>query len=58
MDVNTKIGVAKSLILSKLDYCNCLLALCPKYLLEKLQKVINYSIRFIYKLRKQTHVTA
>ena len=41
------------LVHSKLDYCNSLLANCPKYLIYKLQKVQNAAIRFICNARKR-----
>ena len=41
------------LIHSKLDYCNSLLANCPKYLINKLQTVQNAAIRFICNARKR-----
>ena len=44
-------------VLSKLDYCNSLLAGCPQYLLEKLQKVQNSAARLIFKAKKSDHIT-
>ena len=43
-------------VLSRLDYCNSLLAGCPKYLLSKLQKVQNNAARLIFRTRS-AHVT-
>ena len=43
-----KIMLSKSLIISRLDYCNYLYACIPHYLLQKLEKVLNACIRFIY----------
>ena len=44
-------------VLSRLDYCNSLLAICPKYLLSKLQKVQNNAVRFIFRTIRSAHVT-
>ena len=44
--------VVSSLVLSRLDYCNALLAGSPQVLFDKIQRVINCSARFIYKTPK------
>ena len=44
-------------VLSRLDYCNSLLAGCPKYLLSKLQKVQNNAARLIFRTTRSTHLT-
>ena len=44
-------------VLSRLDYCNSLLAGCPKYLLSKLQKVQNNAARLIFRTTRSAHVT-
>ena len=46
-----------ALVLSRLDYCNSLLAGCPKYLLNKLQKIQNYAARLIFRSPKSAHIT-
>ena len=43
-----KIMLVKCFIISKLDYCNCLYSCCPQYLVNKLQKVLNACIRYIF----------
>ena len=43
-------------VMSKLDYCNSLLASCPNQLLDKLQKVQNSAARLVFKARKQEHI--
>ena len=46
-----------ALVLSRLDYCNALLAGCPDYLIEKIQKVQNSAARLVFKAKKRDHVT-
>ena len=43
--------------LSRLDYCNSLLAGCPKYLLSKLRKVQNTAARLVFRTSRSAHVT-
>ena len=44
-------------ILSRLDYCNCLLAGCPQFLIVRLQKAQNAAARrLIYRAKKLDHV--
>ena len=45
-----RIMLVKTLILSKLDYCNALYAGLPKKLTNKLQTVLRSCIKFIYKI--------
>ena len=42
-------------VLSKIDYCNSLLAGCPKQLIHKLQKVQNNAERLICRTSKSDH---
>ena len=46
-----------SLVLSRFDYCNALLAGSPQVLLDKIQRVINCSARLIFKVPKSAHIT-
>ena len=46
-----------SLVLSKLDYCNCLLVGLPDCLLQKLQHVQNHAAKVIFRKKKTDHVT-
>ena len=50
LTIDIRIMLIKSLILSKLDYCNALYAGLPKTLIKKLQGVLRNCIRFIYNL--------
>ena len=47
----------RAFILSRLDYCNSLLAGCPLYLLSKLQKAQNNAARLIFRTTRSAHVT-
>ena len=54
---NTCIILVNSLVLSKLDYMNCLLVGLPDCVLDKLQKIQNSAARLITKKRKCEHIT-
>ena len=54
---STAIWLVNSFVVSKLDYCNSLLAGLPAYQLEKVQSILNYAARLIYGRRKYNHVT-
>ena len=45
-----------SLALFRLDYCNAALTGSPQVLLDKIQRVINCSARFICKARESAHI--
>ena len=49
--------IVQALILSKIDYCNSLLAGSPEYKLDKLQRAQNMACRIILKLRKFNYVS-
>ena len=57
LDTAMRLMLVQNLILSKLDYCNALLANTPNYLINKLQKVMNAGVRFIYNVRKHEHIS-
>ena len=46
-----------SLVLSRLDYANSLLANCPNTSIQRLQKVQNAAARLTLKLKKTDHIT-
>ena len=52
-----RIMLVRNLILSKLEYCNAILPNIPKYLINKLQRVLNVSVRFIYDIKKHDHIS-
>ena len=58
LDFNTAKTVVQALILSKLDYCNSLLAGTPQCYLSRLQCVQNMACRVVCNLRKYDHVSA
>ena len=52
-----RITLVTNLILSNLDYCNSLLACSNENALKPLRLVLNRAVRFIFNLRKRTHIT-
>ena len=50
-------SLVASLVLSRLDYGNATLAGLPRYLMDRLQSVLNAAARVIYSARKYDHVT-
>ena len=57
IDEGTCKMIVQALVISKLDYCNCLLLGSAEYELDKLQKIQNMSCRIICNLSKYDHVT-
>ena len=51
------IGLVLSLILTRLDYCNAVLAGLPAYQLDRLQSAINAAARMIYRASWYDHVS-
>jgi len=49
--------LVNSFIVSKLDYCNSLVAGCSKQLVDKLQHVLNCAARVIFSGDRRDHVT-
>ena len=52
-----KLTLVKCYVLSKIDYCNILLNQATKKQINRLQKVINSSVRFIFNISRATNVT-
>jgi len=44
-------------VLSSLFYCNLLLAVCPKYFISEVQKVLNNAARLIFRTFTSAHIT-
>ena len=51
------IQLVVSLVLSRVDYCNSLLAGLPTTELQRLQRILNSAARVIFKARKHEHVS-
>ena len=49
--------IIHAFITSRLDYCNSLLYGVPKYMLQKLQRVLNTAARLLTNTRKSAHIT-
>jgi len=47
----------RALVVSKVDYCNSVLAGAPGHLLDRLQSVLNAAARLIFAARKREHTT-
>ena len=58
LDVEERMLLIKSFILSKMDYCNVLLSNASWTCIQPLERVLNAGIRFIYDLKKRDHVSS
>ena len=58
LNVDLRFMLVNNLIMSQLDYCNSLLAACPQYLVNMLQKVMNNAVRFVFDLKKFDHISS
>ena len=54
---DTAATLMSALVLSRLDYCNSILASAPQNLIERLQRVQNHAARVVLKRRMRDHVT-
>ena len=52
------IGLVVSLVLTRLDYCNAVLAGLPAYQLDRLQSAVNAAARMIYRASRYDHVSS
>ena len=57
LDATTFQTLIVSLVLSRLDYGNAVLAGLPSYLFQRLQSVMNAAARLIYGLRHSDHIS-
>lgn len=57
LDIDTRFMLINNLILTKLDYCNSLLAGCTQIEIKRLQTVMNDAVRFVYSLNRRTHIS-
>ena len=48
--------VRKTVVISRVDYCNSLLARIPRYQLDRLQSMLNTAARLIVGAKKQDHI--
>ena len=53
----TAIQLVNSFMMTRVDYCNSLLAPLPAYQVDRIQSVLNYAVRVVYGRRKYDHVT-
>jgi len=54
MDVGK--AVVNSFVISRVDYCNCLLAGVPQFQLDRLQSVLNTAVRLLVSAKKHDHI--
>ena len=57
LNTETTKSLVHAFITSKVDYCNSLLYGVPKYLLLRLQRVLNCAARIVFKSNKYDHIT-
>ena len=54
---STTIQLVNSFIISRVDYCNSILAGVPKYQLDRLQSILNVAARLIFDYTRYDHIT-
>jgi len=52
-----RLSLVNSFVISRIDYCNSLLTGLPKYVLDRLQRVMNAAARMLCSAGKYLHVT-
>ena len=57
LDVDSRLMLVKSHILSKIDYCNILLSTLSQNQLQPIQRVLNCAMRFAYNLKGRDSVS-
>ena len=50
LSYDNKIMLVKTFTISRIDYCNSLYACLPHYLLQRLERLLNACIRFIFNI--------
>ena len=58
LDKPSLLALVHSLVLSRVDYCNSLYVGIPKYLLRKLQSILNRTARMIFAAPPRTPTTS
>ena len=53
---STAIQLINSFVISRIDYCNSVLADLTAWQMEHIQSILNYAIRIIYGRKKYDHV--
>ena len=51
-DINLRTQLITSCIIPRIDYCNSLYSRLPKKQIKKLQRLLNASVRFIFRIRR------
>ena len=57
LDHKTRVSIVQTLVISRLDYANSILAGLPQTLLRKLQLVQNNAARLVSRTRRREHIT-
>ena len=51
------LAIVVTIVLSRIDYCNSVLAALPRSTIEPLQRVQNAAARLVFRLRSHDHIT-